>query len=448
MTTTRFWSGLDTIGGNIVEIKTDKARVICDFGLAVADNTTNPLNSDSELENAILANMLPAIPELYDTKGFKVLSLNTLSESSIDTAVFISHLHLDHMGGLRFLPEEITVYMDKESYKLYQILIKVNEDLPVSCKVKPLSAGQQVEIGDIIVTPHLSDHDAKGTCALFIETPDLKIIHSGDFRLNGQHPERVFDWAEKANKWEADVLLIEGTTYSFDESEEIEEESAEPADKVVYTESTLLSALKELLEEDKEQLIAFNPYIRNVERLKQIDEVVLQSRRTMVWEEAYAAVLDEFYPGYKWTVLEDTCSGSSGLESSADYVSIETIRQDPENFVLQNSLKNIDFLKGFGEGLYLHSNGEPLGDYDPRYQILLDFLEDEGLTFIPFGASGHATKEDLLKVAKTVSAELTVPWHTFSPEAFYDALVDEGLSSFLPEYNQTYSFPNLIRQHS
>ena len=36
MTTYRFWSGLKTIGGNIVEIRTEKARVLCDFGLSVA----------------------------------------------------------------------------------------------------------------------------------------------------------------------------------------------------------------------------------------------------------------------------------------------------------------------------------------------------------------------------------------------------------------------------
>lgn len=449
MTNTRFWSGLETIGGNIVEVSTEKARVLCDFGLAVADNTKDPLKSGSELEKAIAKGTLPAVPGLYDTNGFESLLLEGAEENTKQTALFISHLHLDHMGGLKFLPEDVTVYLSEDSYKLFDLLVAVDEDVKVDCTVKAFKERELVQIGDITVEAHLSDHDARGTCAFFIQSPDLKLIHSGDFRLDGRHPERVMNWAMKANAWQPDVLLIEGTSFSFDDSElNAEEKSAEESldEQPTYTEASLRTELAGMLESRTSGLITVNPYIRNVERLLDMDDCVSQSDRTMVWEAAYAYVLDGFYPGREWTVLAETATDPVMEKLDAKTVSIEVIRQQPEAFVLQNSFKNMELLADCADSIYLHSNGEPLGDYDPRYQLMLDFLEEAQITFQSFGASGHATREALVEIAQVVDAELTIPWHTFSPQNFYDALTAEGLSSFLPEYGQDYRFQQMIRQ--
>lgn len=449
MTTTRFWNGLETIGGNIVEVSTAKARVICDFGLAVADNTASPITSGSELEKTIDKGMLPAVPGLYNTEAFEAVTLEGIEESELKTALFISHLHLDHMGGLRFLPEEVTVYLSEESYKLFQLLTAVDEESKVNCTVKPFKERECMTVGDITVEAHLSDHDVRGTCAFFIESPDLKLIHSGDFRLDGRHPERVMNWAMKANAWKPDVLLIEGTSFSFDETDINAEETGlekSEEEKVTYTEDNLRSELTNILDHTTEGLIAFNPYIRNVERLLDIDDTVGLSDRTMVWEAAYAYVLDGFYPGRQWTVLAETATDSIVDTLNVETVSIEAIHQRPQAFFLQNSMKNLELLADFPGSLYLHSNGEPLGDYDPRYQVMLDFLAEAKISFQSFGASGHATKETLLEIAKVVDAELTIPWHTFSPQSFYQALIQEGLSSFLPEYEENYCFHTLIRQ--
>ncbi len=86
MTTVRFLNGLDTIGGNIVEFATDTSRVIMDFGVA-ADLT------DETVETAIAHGKLPALPELFFDQPDKYEH----------EAIFISHLHIDHMGALKYL---------------------------------------------------------------------------------------------------------------------------------------------------------------------------------------------------------------------------------------------------------------------------------------------------------------------------------------------------------
>ena len=79
MTTYQFWNGLKTIGGNIVEIRTAKARVLCDFGLTVGGQIPAKQEGISETETLIQSGSLPAIEGLYDTTDFKTLSLSKTS---------------------------------------------------------------------------------------------------------------------------------------------------------------------------------------------------------------------------------------------------------------------------------------------------------------------------------------------------------------------------------
>lgn len=442
MTTYRFWNGLDTIGGNIVEVRTEKARVICDFGLSVRDRMMEQPAGMSELEYLLLEKQLPAISGLYDTTSFQTLELETAGENPIETAIFVSHLHLDHMGGLQYLPEGTVVYLSRESYELYQILLDVKEEKPVQVEFRPMDYGEDVQIGDIKVTAKHTDHDAAGSVAFFIETEDLKLIHSGDVRLSGNHPERVERWTKEAAEWEPDVLLLEGTSYSFEDREVSEEdfgeEFNETKDVRPASEKELLEKAADLLQSNPTQVLFFNPYIRNVERMKDVSDVVEAEGRKMVFEETYARVLHAVYPNGTWNVLEETIT-KKDAPYIRERVSLSDIVEAPGQFVLQNSFKHIDFTAQFEEGIYAHSNGEPLGDYDARYAVMLDILLKNKFIFVELGASGHAEKQELLDIAKTVSATLTVPWHTFRPDVYMDALLAYGLESFLPQKDILYT---------
>lgn len=73
MTKIRFWNGLDTIGGNIVEVATETSRVICDFG-AAGDLSAASLDNDyTPLEAGIVTGLIPAIPNLFETVNLKIL---------------------------------------------------------------------------------------------------------------------------------------------------------------------------------------------------------------------------------------------------------------------------------------------------------------------------------------------------------------------------------------
>ncbi|MFL2100473.1 MBL fold metallo-hydrolase [Desemzia sp. FAM 23989] len=428
MTTFQIWNGLNTIGGNIVEIRTEKARVICDFGLTGIGKVIENTDGLSEMEYLIKHGFMPAIPELYDTSAFQMVKLSSVKDSSLETAIFISHLHLDHMGLLKYLPAATKVYLSEETDKLYQTLVAVGEEeeSPVECIT--FKGNEKIEIGDIHVQPKLTDHDTIGACAFFIEAPGLKLIHSGDVRLTGYYPELVDKWVQEAADWRPDVLLLEGTSFSFEEPKESGYES----------ETALVESWKKLLQSTMDQIIFYNPYIRNVDRLRKVSLATEECGRTFVFEESYTQLMHAFYPNETWTVLTESAT-SSQEQSDIKWISLAEVQQHPEHYVLQNSFKNSEMVSAFEKGIYAHSNGEPLGDYDSNYAVLLDTLAASQFEFLPIGASGHAAQEDLIRIAKKVQAKQTIPWHTFEPEKMYQRFMAEGVPAFLAEKGKVYS---------
>lgn len=409
MTKVQFLSGLKTIGSNIADVWTDSARVIFDYGVV------------NDLETGELAD--------WDKTDAK-------------TAVLISHLHIDHTGSLHTVPKDVPIYMSRESYELYQKLVEIDEEpalidaKKIDADVYPLDYDEEFQIGDIKITAKKSDHDIKGACAFFIHTPDIKLIYSGDVRLSGNHPQNVFNWIEDAKEFEADILLIESTSYSFDDEEELDENEEKIERKMDITEKELYDKWEDLLEENDSSIVFLNTYIRDVERLKYLSERAKKQGRKVVLEPIYAKMLDEVDNYRDSYVLKE-------LDSEEKYkdrwINLASIKDNPTDYVLQNSYRNRSFVEEFEGGIYAHSNGEPLGEYDPRYNKLVEELENNHFVFEKMGASGHATKENLVRIAEEVNAKITIPWHGFNPEKMVLALAEAGLSSFLPERGVVYS---------
>lgn len=137
----------------------------------------------------------------------------------------------------------------------------------------------------------------------------------------------------------------------------------------------------------------------------------------------FAYLLEEYLYYSNFFVLKELDSDERFKDQ---WVNVVDIKQNPGDYVLQNSFKNKSLIPLFKQGFYCHSNGEPLGDYDPAYQELEKILQDNELTFLNFNVSGHATRADLISIAKEVGATYTIPWHSLHPELLKDALEKAG----------------------
>lgn len=405
MTTVRFLNGLDTIGGNIVEFATDTSRVIMDFGVA-ADLT------DETVETAIAHGKLPALPELFFDQPDKYEH----------EAIFISHLHIDHMGALKYLKKNIPIYMSIPTYQLYQTLINLGIEEPVD-NLHAISFDMPVKVGDFSVTGMPSDHDEPGVVAFLVNDGRHNYGYSADVRLNGPKRERVDAWAKQFHDQHLALFLVEGTTFSFDTEAPVEDQ-ANPSTPL--SEMALQTQFGDILDH-ADKLVVINPYQRNYARLSAFFNTTAAHGRQLVVEPAEATIMEALTQVRPDLVIGET-------------IDLDTIREHPEQYVLQNSFAHLDWLADLPVSVYLHSNGEPLGDYDPRFEQLKTWLADHQIPLQFLSASGHASREDLITLVKMVNPRIVVPWHSFHPEREAEALDEQTRAEvLLPEKDLYYT---------
>ncbi|PAD34043.1 MBL fold metallo-hydrolase [Terribacillus saccharophilus] len=419
-TTIKFWGGLRTIGGNIAEVTYGKDRIIFDFGLVY--NPASSIIDTKERKQSYVLDMLklgaiPAIDGIYSKESltgdsFSAVKPEPLEESSYQTAVFISHLHLDHMGAMDTLSPQIPVYMTEDSKQLYDALEHVGEGLSLHKEATGMSFGQTIEVGDIRITPIPVDHDVIGAASFLIETPDLTVVNSGDLRMHGAHPEYTEGWLTYMATRDIDVLLIEGTTFNPDKKD-TETACKEDADILIVGKDAL---------SQKQGLGIFNIYHRNIDRINTFLQMAKLTGRTPVLEAPTAYLADHFLHDVHFMVyLGDSSKHAvitEQLLTKYKAVTAFDINQNPAGYLLQNSYHSIQNLLDLDlkESIYLHSNGMPLGSFDPAHQTMYALLERFGVSYQSLNVSGHAKNEDILYIIDRIKPRVLVPWHSHYPE--------------------------------
>lgn len=398
-TTVQFLNGLDTIGGNVVSFVNGTTRLVMDLGINF--NPEQQANADG-----YAIGYFPKLPTLFTDQ----------QADELQTFVFISHLHIDHMGALSYLKQNTLVYMSQASYDLYQVLLTLGLEKPTVANIKVLESEVAMSFGPFTVTGYVTDHDIQGAMMFKISDGTHIFVHSGDVRWDGDQADLVTHWVHALQNETVDLLLMEGTEFSFPKSQNLQRN----------TEMQLQQQFQQkMLQTD--QLIVINPYERNVHRLVALYNSAQAAGRQMVWEPEYGQILKKM-------------DSFAGLVLGSD-ISWQMIKETPQRFVVQNRFHNLAQLSQLrAPFIYLHMNGEPLGRYDERFSQMEHFLQEQQGTLIELGASGHATRTDLTKIAHLVNAKVTVPWHTFKPNLMADQLRKVGLTVKQPEKNETLNF--------
>ncbi|WP_282938970.1 MBL fold metallo-hydrolase [Paenibacillus sp. RC67] len=456
----RFWAGLRTIGGTVITIEYEDAKIVFDFGASynpvanVLDGQVK-LRQDALLHDYIRLGILPPVDGLYKEGQLREMPFIRPYDPVRDekTAVFISHLHLDHMLGIGCILDPIPIYMTKPTRSLYRRLYELGEGVEGTYRrYHAMLLYQPIRVGAIEVTALPMDHDVAGACAFHIRTPDGTFFYTGDFRFHGLHPERTSESVAKAKALGTDVLIIEGTMLRLPDHDGAE---VDDPDELVAsleqppgypTEAETPQRIAEQLEA-AQGLALFNVTTRNVERLLAMIVGAERAGRIAVLEPESAYLLLTLTDCSRFLVYESSETrrqSDSGtdprwlrkVKRHAEFISAKTINSQPSRYMLQNSYAHLLelFDLNLDEGIYIHSDGVPLGAFDPTYAKLLAFLERLNLQFVPIRCSGHAPAEHLKHVVDTIDPQTLVPLHSFHPEL----LKPKSGVQLLPEYNYTY----------
>lgn len=419
-----FHSGVLTIGGTIIEIAYEDSHIFFDFGSEYNPRLEKQPNNLQELLDA---NLVPYVNNIYDPKisldGYK-----SKDDNFKNRAVFLSHVHLDHSKIINYLNPNIPLYTLEGTKSLLNTL-NINNDFlfPLNNNntkntrdIIGTKDNEVITVGDIKVKLMPIDHDAYGSCGLLITTPDLTIAYTGDLRIHGYRKEDTFAFCKESE--DCDILLIEGVSVSFQDFDD------ENSEKGVKDEFELVKKINHIVNENKDKQITFNYYISNIERIMNI---IKTNPRKVVLDAYYAYVVKQAtgYDSYYYQ-LDDV---EYGLNEDMKIPFDELLQDESRYFWQLDSLaiKYMDKLKN--GGIYVHSNAQPLGEFDPAYKPFIKSFEDKEINFNLVSCSGHAHPRDLIKVINLIKPKLLVPIHSLRPEKLYN----EFGEILLPQKGQT-----------
>ncbi|UFT99276.1 MBL fold metallo-hydrolase [Radiobacillus kanasensis] len=451
MTTITFYGGLRTIGGTIISVQHKESRVIFDFGLSY-NPATQVLDGQIRQRSSALTRdylrlgLLPPIDGIYSKDAIPQDS-SILSAQNYEgkTAILISHLHLDHMGAMGFIDSSIPVFMTEDSNRLYGALHTIGEGSPGDRVYQTCKVGEPITVGAITITPLPIDHDIPGACSFHIETPDGSLLYSGDVRLHGAHPHRVQLFLDQANEKGFDVLIMEGTTLRDEKELPNHELVADPTiPDDLLTEALLPNQVTDILRSIS-GIGVFNIYHRNIDRIRNMIMAGKEANRKVVLEVETAEIAFNWLEESDFYIYEseklraeynDLPVWKKHLIERYPTISSKEINKDPHGYFLQNSYPNaLELLDIHAtDGVYIHSNGVPLGPFDPAYENLNRLLQIVGLEKVQINCGGHALPQHLQYLVDELNPATLIPLHSFFPER----LMPPNGIQLLPEYEKVY----------
>jgi ribonuclease J len=411
-----FWGGLGVIGSSKIVVTDGGYRVLLDIGLDIpggGDLFRPPVveRPGSALADRLRVGGAPRLPGLFDPAA--LADGDPLADPVGDgTSVFVSHPHIDHVGLAGFVRPDIAVHAHTDAVDMLTALTSAGAGLPGGDPAwHRLAAGDTIAVGPMRVECLPVDHDVPGACGYLVHTESGTLAYTGDIRFHGRHPDRSWAFAERAAG--CDVLVTEATTLSF------------PAgDEPVRTEDDVLKSFVDELAAAK-GLVLLQMYPRDVERVTEFVAAAEAAGRTIVWPDATARLL-------------------RGLGVPVTTATIADVRDKPGAFAVQVDVANLPSLLDLpltgGEAL-VHANGEPLGEFDPRWPVFTEWLAKLDVTVRRIGTTGHATPADLHRFVERVAPAVVCPIHTFEPARLFPP---HAVRRVIPRYGVRYDFAGQV----
>jgi len=399
----RVYGGLDEIGGNCIVVEDGDRKIVFDNGIRFSvlrkfyGGRIEPLGL-SELR------AIGALPPLDALHGA--------------SAIYISHLHLDHTGLLSSIPPDVSIkvpsvrvlegtlaswYKRSGSWLAY-----VPPDY--TAKVEEVEPMKEDENG---VTAIPVSHSCFPACSFLYRGSDATVFYSGDFRLEplASVSGRLDDVVRSLGVDKVDAALLEGTNFG--------------AEHVLVTASMFRECLSLLLREYELVSVSIDPL--DLEAfVAMLDLSSLMGRSLVIGSERLLWAVEELEK-----LRPEALGGVCVLEElgvptplSLKSVSLaEEVLKGPEGFVLAMEpvglLQVLRRLRMWGEVSSLAGSVVVLMDPEPRESIkeveesaLRAWLRSFGVQAMRLRLSGHYLPHQFRKVVEALRPKDLIPVHT------------------------------------
>ncbi len=433
-----------------MELRYEDCRVFFEAGLAFDPSfDLSHLNKRHPIADLLYLKQLPAIDGIYAREDLdERIDLIPCGDYPIkQQAFFVSHLHLDHMAMMGLISPDIRIYLTRPAQILEKALEDVNMGIEDPHRRSYTDMPAEVSIGEINVKRFVLNEDSYQDLSFFIETPDLKLHFTGDVFVYGKYKDNILKEVEFLNEKHPDILVCEGTRFSASMAED---EAIVPS----------FENHPDLLNKDEtdrriadivsgyEGLVIFNYYLREMSDVMLFEKVAQMSKRKIVYEPEAAHLINRFFLKSVNVMVPDTYEKKpvylKRIIEENSLIDKAEVMKDPAHYLVQNSYPNIlELLDYRQEFLYLHHSGEPLGQFDRRFENMKRVLDlcpcryVHAYEYQDGHFSPHAEAYQILAYIDMVNADLCVPCHTLNRKAMLRQLKEKA---FAAEKGKVYSY--------
>ena len=402
--------GAHEIGGSCVEVSTASTRILLDLGMPLTGRDGKEfdfgMHAAKGVPELIREGILPDFAGLYEGQ-----------EPAID-GVILSHAHQDHFGLMGFAGSRVPFYMANETRSILELNNRFTPQKIALANTVCFSPGSEFRIGDLTVTPILTDHSAFGACMFLIRGPGGSLFYSGDFRAHGRR-SRAFYHLLNHPPGRIDCLLMEGTNVG-------------QPDKPVKSEEIVQKELAAAFC-NPGKLVMVCTSGQNIDRLVSVYKACRQTGRTLAVDVYIANVLEGlspfariphpngrfpqlkvFFPWSATKKLHDAGQDHLFKPLGKYKVTKAEIAADPGKYVMmvrptmQRDLHQIQGIEG-GTLVWSQWNGYKV---KPDVRRFLDYMASRGFNTVDIHTSGHAGLRTLQMLARALRPGCIIPIHT------------------------------------
>lgn len=353
-------------------------------------------------------------------------------------AIFYTHIHGDHFELFRYVPDWIDQYIGPLAHEIimtkYRHMSNATE-LKENCLkclkklelFKEYRKGRPITIDDITVTPFQVSHSSADSYMLKIKCDGKTILHTGDFRGHGYMGNGIYKVIDKFHiAGNVDILITEGT-------------NVDNNTKSILPEYVLKKEFKEVFRQYKNTFIICSS--TDADRLESIYSANKESvRRPFIvdtYQKDILCLIDKYAENEKLLYhfnIDDICSYSPSVEKMDNMMRCHgfvMLLRCSEKF--QSYLEKILPWCKPEETCLVYSQYHGYIDKcegnTAFNQKLYDFVEQfrERGCFVKedLHTSGHASKQDLVRLCEQVNPKVIIPIHKDEKADFASILSDE-----------------------
>ena len=365
--------GAQQIGGSIVEISTNSARIIIDFGADLPSNEN--MNNNIEIEGV------------------------TVGKRNCD-AILLSHYHGDHIGLVYKVLPDIPVYIGCTAKKIQKALVEriSRENISTVNRFNTFKTLDKLIFKDICVTPFFIDHSAFDAYMLLIEVENFNILYTGDFRTHGFRGSKTIPML-KSYIGTVDYLITEGTLLTRDN------------DKIM-SENELQQGARKIMKKYKYVFVLSSS--TNIDRIGAFYHANPKGRLFICdsyQKKILSIVKDNHRDNSKFYDFKYVYSYGPNLNKKMNKNGFCMLIRQGKYFkqFLERYKDNSIIIYSMWSGYLDNENA--------KNEELIKFLEPYSYTKLH--TSGHATKQDLKEVIETVKPRKgIIPIHTENQDGF------------------------------